>query len=90
MIIKRFLSTNKKIYFLSFVIDCCQIEMSTVIDVLSSSIDFNDQHVYSFDHQQQMIIENRNQEEQTTTTNNVNEDEHCQICGDLSSGWHCG
>ncbi|CAF3834547.1 unnamed protein product [Rotaria sordida] len=21
---------------------------------------------------------------------NLNEDEHCQICGDLASGWHCG
>ena len=23
-------------------------------------------------------------------TGDLNEDEHCQICGDLASGWHCG
>ena len=23
-------------------------------------------------------------------SNVMSEDEHCQICGDLASGWHCG
>jgi uncharacterized UPF0160 family protein len=74
--------------------------MSTVVCVSSPLTQLNDQHsqhVYGFDHHQQMIIENTNQQRQTTTTNSsnllsnhFNEDEHCQICGDLASGWHCG
>ena len=23
-------------------------------------------------------------------SNDLNEEEYCQICGDLASGWHCG
>jgi hypothetical protein len=65
--------------------------MSTVVCMPSPLSHLNDQHtqhLYAFDHHQQR---------QTTTTsspnllsNRLNEDEHCQICGDLASGWHCG
>jgi hypothetical protein len=50
--------------------------------------DHRSQHLYAFDHHQQMIIQNNSK--QRETTNHLNEDEHCQICGDLASGWHCG
>jgi len=66
--------------------------MSTVCNQHSSSDHCNRhyyQYLHPFDHQQQMIIENTNQQRQTTT-NYFNEDENCQICGDLASGWHCG
>jgi len=26
----------------------------------------------------------------TTSSKHFGEDEHCKICGDLASGWHCG
>lgn len=58
------------------------------------------QEFYQFDHRQQIITEKNvgigNCKEQkvkdnrTTTFNDINEDEFCQICGDLASGWHCG
>jgi hypothetical protein len=46
------------------------------------------QYFHPFDHHQQMTIQNNSK--QRETTNHLNEDEHCQICGDLASGWHCG
>jgi hypothetical protein len=64
--------------------------MSTVVCVPTH---LNDQHPYAFDHHQQIIIDNTNQSQQLTTINtqnHFNEDDHCQICGDLASGWHCG
>ncbi len=74
--------------------------MSTAIHPHSSSPHFNRhyfQYLHPFNHHQQIIMENTNQQRQTTTTNSsnllsnhFNEDEHCQICGDLASGWHCG
>jgi hypothetical protein len=76
--------------------------MSTDMCIPPLSTHLNDQHsqhLYAFDlhHHQHMIMENTNQQRQTTTinssnivSNNLNEDEHCQICGDLASGWHCG
>jgi len=73
-------------------LDSSEKAMSRVMHILPPSTHLNDQNsedVYIFDHQQQMIIENPNQQRQTTT-NHFNEDENCQICGDLSSGWHCG
>ncbi|CAF1365057.1 unnamed protein product [Rotaria sordida] len=66
----------------------------------SSSVHYNDHHhsqyVYAFDIHQEIIIENNNKEQETTKNslnillNDMNEYEHCQICGDLASGWHCG
>ncbi len=88
--------------FLLLFVDFSQVAMSTVVYVPALSTDLNDQHsqhLYTFDHHQQMIIENNNHQRRiiTTTTNSsnqllnhLNEDEHCQICGDLASGWHCG
>ncbi len=66
--------------------------MSTVVCVPSLSTHLNDhQHPYAFDHHQQIIPENTNQSQQTNIfSNHFNEDEQCQICGDLASGWHCG
>ncbi len=75
--------------------------MSTIINTHSSSTQYNRhfiQYLPPYNHHQQMIIENTNQSQQTTTTtntpnllsNHLNEEEHCQICGDLASGWHCG
>jgi uncharacterized UPF0160 family protein len=75
--------------------------MSTAVCVPPPSTHLNDQysqHLYGFDHHQQMMIENNNQRQQQQITtnspnllsNHFNEDEHCQICGDLASGWHCG
>jgi hypothetical protein len=65
--------------------------------VPSLTTHFNDQHPYTFDHHQQIITENTDQSQQTITTDtpnlfstHFNEEEHCQICGDLASGWHCG
>ena len=55
------------------------------------------QYLSPYNHHQQMIIENTSQAQQTTTistpnllSNHFNEDDHCQICGDVASGWHCG
>jgi hypothetical protein len=55
------------------------------------------QHLYVFDHHQQMNLQNSNNKQRETTigssdilSNHLNEDENCQICGDLASGWHCG
>ncbi|CAF0951142.1 unnamed protein product [Rotaria sordida] len=78
--------------------------MSTSVCVYSSPIRLNDhrsQYLDAFDHYPQIIIENNSNndnstKEETTKTsrnmlsNDLNEDEHCQICGDLASGWHCG
>ncbi len=73
--------------------------MSTVRNTQSSSNHFNEhcfQYLHPFNHNQQMIIQN-NKQRATTITNSpdllsshFNDDEHCQICGDLASGWHCG
>jgi hypothetical protein len=81
-----------RIFINCLFLDSIEKAMSIVMHVLPPSTDLNDQNcedVYIFDHQQQMIIENPNQQRQITT-NHLNEDENCQICGDLSSGWHCG
>ncbi len=68
--------------------------MTTVLCVHPSSTHLNDQHsqqLYTFDHHQQMNLQNNTQREMTRNSlNHLNEDEHCQICGDLASGWHCG
>jgi hypothetical protein len=69
--------------------------MSTEMNTHSSPTLFNDhyfQYLHPFDHQQQINIQNNKQREMTTNSPIIlsNEDEHCQICGDLASGWHCG
>jgi hypothetical protein len=64
--------------------------MSTILCAHPLSTHSNDQHLYTFDYHQQMMIENTNQLQQPTTSSHFNEDDHCQICGDLASGWHCG
>jgi hypothetical protein len=68
--------------------------MSTIINTHSSSPQYNRhyiQYLPPYNHHQQMITENINQSQQTNIfSNHFNEDEHCQICGDLASGWHCG
>ncbi|CAF2110798.1 unnamed protein product [Rotaria magnacalcarata] len=71
----------------------------------SSTIQYGGHHchlVYPLGHCQQATIENSNrdnidntEEEKTNDNRNVlsndlNDDEHCKICGDLASGWHCG
>ncbi len=81
-------------------VDSSHETMSTITNPHSSSAHFNRHYFpysYPFDHHQQMVIENNNQQRQITTINSsnqllnhLNEDEHCQICGDLASGWHCG
>jgi hypothetical protein len=74
--------------------------MSSVVCMHPSSTHLNEQrsqHLYAFDHHQQMNLQNSNNKQRETTigspdilSNHLNEDENCQICGDLASGWHCG
>ncbi|CAF3670563.1 unnamed protein product [Rotaria socialis] len=70
--------------------------MSTIVYVNSSPTRSNDhysQYIYAFDHQQSS---NKNMEQETLEhsrqmiSNDLKEDEHCQVCGDLASGWHYG
>ncbi|UJR29923.1 hypothetical protein I4U23_017470 [Adineta vaga] len=77
---------------------CSQMPMLTVRNSFCSSNHFNDhsfQYLHSFNQHQQMILPNMKHRETTSCSShlisqNLNEDEHCQICGDLASGWHCG
>ena len=61
-----------------------------------SFTDLNDQHLYLYNHHQPIIVENPNPSQRTleysssTLSAHLNEDDRCQICGDLASGWHCG
>ncbi|CAF2547101.1 unnamed protein product [Rotaria sp. Silwood2] len=74
---------------------------SAVMNAHSSSVHYNDhrsRYVYALDVHQEIIIKNNNDNKEQGTTknslnilsNDLNEDEHCQVCGDLASGWHCG
>ena len=65
--------------------------MSTEINTNSSPTHFDDhyfQYLHPFDHHQQREITTSNS--QDILSNHLNDNEHCQICGDLASGWHCG
>jgi hypothetical protein len=74
--------------------------MSTDVNTHSSATHLNDhyfQYLHPFDHHHQINIQNNNNRHRQMTTNltnifsnNLNEEENCQICGDLASGWHCG
>ncbi|CAF3771316.1 unnamed protein product, partial [Adineta steineri] len=53
------------------------------------------QYLHPFNQHQQINIQNTKYKETTNSSSNLlshnlNEDENCQICGDLASGWHCG
>ncbi|UJR29912.1 hypothetical protein I4U23_017460 [Adineta vaga] len=70
--------------------------MSTVGCSDYSSVPFNEQ-LYVFDYRHSYINNEHIKQRDLTTkssshliSQNLNEDEHCQICGDLASGWHCG
>ena len=88
--------------FFIFFVDLSEIAMSTVVYVPTLSTHSNNQysqHLYVFDHHHQnMFTENNTHQQETTVATNsailpsdhFNEDEQCQICGDLASGWHCG
>ena len=86
------MSIPGKLYPILVFIDSSQVTMSAVLCAHSS------EHLYTFDYHQQMMIPNNNNNKQreitTTSSNNfsnhLNEDELCQICGDLATGWHCG
>lgn len=64
------------------------------------SFHYNNDHspyICTFDHCEQINNGNNNEQRQEIRRNSQNillnqsnEDEHCQICGDLASGWHCG
>jgi len=73
-------------------VDSSPETMSTTINEHSYNRNYF-QYLPPYNHHQQIIIDNTNQPQQLTTINtqnHFNEDEHCQICGDLASGWHCG
>ncbi len=86
--------------FILFFVDSFKAAMSTVscIDLPSIHLkDHRSQHQYTFDdHHQQMIIQNNKQRAMIIKnspdllSSHFNDDEHCQICGDFASGWHCG
>ncbi|CAF1627206.1 unnamed protein product [Adineta ricciae] len=75
-----------------------QMSMSTVRNSHYPANYFNEQsyqYAYSFTQHQQMSMPNMKHRETTSSSlnlipQNLSEDEVCQICGDLSSGWHCG
>ena len=62
-------------------------EMSTVVCVDYSAVPFNEQ-IYVLD--QRQSYGNNQHSSSYGSSQSFNEDEFCQICGDLSSGWHCG
>ena len=74
--------------------------MSTVVCAHLSEIHLNDHHSYhicAINNDQRMMLEsNANKDDERTkssskiVSNVMGEDEHCQICGDMASGWHCG
>lgn len=70
--------------------------MSTIVCVDYPSISFNEEH-YPFDPRHSYMNNEYVKQRDITTksssnliSQNSNEDELCQICGDLASGWHCG
>lgn len=87
-----------------FFLDYTLVRMSAMVCVNSSSTHFNDHHpqnLYAYDHPyQHMIIQNNHNNSnideellktnQTILSSDLSEDQYCQICGDLASGWHCG
>ncbi|CAF1274475.1 unnamed protein product [Adineta ricciae] len=74
------------------------MSMSTVRNSHYPTNYFNEQsyqYAHSFTQHQQMSMPNMKHRETTSSSlnlipQNLSEDEFCQICGDLSSGWHCG
>ncbi|CAF4014281.1 unnamed protein product, partial [Adineta steineri] len=73
--------------------------MSTIACADLPSIALNEYNFHPFyahtDHQSRMPLQNNKQREITNSSSNLlshhlNEDESCQVCGDLASGWHCG
>lgn len=79
--------------------------MSTIVYINSSTAHSNNHdssYLYGFDRYQQSnniqnSDQNQNEEEtemrddsQTMLTNDLHQDECCQVCGDIASGWHYG
>ncbi|CAF3484197.1 unnamed protein product [Rotaria sp. Silwood1] len=86
---------------LSVFVERSQVPVSALVCVRPPSIRLNDRHsqyLHVCDQYQQIIIENNNnnpkeemiKNSRNMLSNDLNEDENCQICGDLASGWHCG
>ena len=50
----------------------------------------DDQHLFTYNEPSPIIGENNPRKKRRSDDHEETDEEFCQICGDIASGWHCG